>query len=831
MTYKRSGKKLIKKIVCVSLVSVIVSTGCSFSFSNADERNQNPVYSYEGVTSGSTDSNSSVSQPQVQAESISGKSENQGNYQPSNGQGEVITNNNSEVIKTDPFDFNGTKLTDNSKSVSGITAESNKFDPREFNLMTSIKNQLKLGICWSFAGNAALESFLKKSNIGTYDLSEEHMRWWAKDGTFDWKIGDSEGSTNETSMGYFTSWQGPKLESDIPYNGNVTTDEGAKKPANFDSAPRLGYNVLDVVNVATDRSSVKNAILKYGAITSGYYDDAKYMSQDSTAFYCDESLGQTHAIAIVGWDDNFSKDRFTGKVKPKSNGAWLIKNSWGNYNKESGYLWISYEDKTLLSYSDNYAIARVQKDKGQKIYQHEYSMSSTLSSDVVVAANKFNFGQNEVLQGVMFATDSIGAKYEIYYVPEENGTPSYNKRMLIKSGVVPFSGYITADVDNYILPTGNGSICVKIDNSSQSKKSSIGLEKNVKNYKMFVSKANYGQSYILSKGRLVDLNRVSTYYPSNVVIKGITKGVGGANILAGQDRYETAIKVSVNGWSSAENVFLVNGGAIADALTSTPLAKLLNAPILLTEKGSINKNVMNEIKRLGAKTVVIIGGENSISSTIVNELKKQGFGVERIYGQDRFETSNKIAQKILSVDSSKVNAYAVVNGYKGLADAISFSPVSGEKNIPIILSDEKGKVDIPSELKSSDSVLSSYIIGGESSVPQSIESELKNPARVSGLDRNDTNAKIIERFYTSSELKQVFVAKDGYGNQGMLIDGLAIGAYAAGEKSPIVLTHGRLSAEQKRVLEKKKIDKIVQVGNGNNSMAVTELLLMKDKQK
>ena len=65
----------------------------------------------------------------------------------------------------------------------------------------------------------------------------------------------------------------------------------------------------------------------------------------------------------------------------------------------------------------------------------------------------------------------------------------------------------------------------------------------------------------------------------------------------------------------------------------------------------------------------------------------------------------------------------------------------------------------------------------------------------------------------------------------MLIDGLAIGAYAAGEKSPIVLTHGRLSAEQKRVLEKKKIDKIVQVGNGNNSMAVTELLLMRDKQK
>ena len=50
---------------------------------------------------------------------------------------------------------------------------------------------------------------------------------------------------------------GPKLEKDIPYNGRVTRENGAKKPANYDSASRLPYNVTGVINVAADKTSVK----------------------------------------------------------------------------------------------------------------------------------------------------------------------------------------------------------------------------------------------------------------------------------------------------------------------------------------------------------------------------------------------------------------------------------------------------------------------------------------------------------------------------------------------------------------------------------------------
>ena len=44
-----------------------------------------------------------------------------------------------------------------------------------------------------------------------------------------------------------------------------------------------------------------------------------------------------HEVTIVGYDDNFAKEKFndgSGKLPPK-NGAWKIKNSWGSdYGEE-----------------------------------------------------------------------------------------------------------------------------------------------------------------------------------------------------------------------------------------------------------------------------------------------------------------------------------------------------------------------------------------------------------------------------------------------------------------------------------------------------------------
>lgn len=793
MTFNRDRKNF-KKIIILSVFSLIMSSGSFFQIS-ADEVDSPSVEYINASQYTSTDSVDGVS----------------------NGNDKDVEN-----ISIKPLEFTPTRIRSYSKK-DGVN--DSKFDPREKGYMTGVRDQESLGICWTFAGNATLESFLKLKGYGDFDLSEEHMRWWAKDNVYGWNIGDTQGSTNETSIGYFTSWLGPKLEKDIPYNGRVTRENGAKKPANYDSASRLPYNVTGVINVAADKTSVKNAVLKYGAVMSGYYDDKKYLSTDSNSYYLNEKLGQNHAITIVGWDDNYSIDKFNGAAKPASKGAWLVKNSWGDYNSEHGYMWISYEDRNILSYTDNYSITEVKEDKGQKIYQHEYSMTASLADNTLTTANVFEFGKHEALQGVMFASDSIGAKYEIYLIPiNGNEAINYNNRILLKTGTVPYSGYITEEISNFPLATGKGAIAVRIDNRANNRKSKIAMEMNVKGYDMFRAKANIGQSYVLRGGTFIDLNKMSGYAPANLVIKGITKSYQGGKSLAGQNRYDTAVKVSSDGWTESDTVFLVNGKAIADALTATPLARLKSAPILLTEKDQLNDLTSREINRLKAKNIVIIGGNNSISKDLEDKLVASGKQVQRISGDDRKDTSKKIAEEVLKI--KKVDTISLVNGYKGLADAISFSPVAGEKTIPIILTDNKGLYSMPEDLKDTSKVSKSYIIGGFESVPRSVASNLSSPERVSGINRSDTNAQIIEKFYPAGKLDYVFVSKNGQKNPDELIDGLAVGAYAAKVSSPIVLANGKLSDNQVKALEKKKITNITQVGLGPNSMAVTELLIM-----
>ena len=793
MTFNRDRKNF-KKIIILSVFSLIMSSGSFFQIS-ADEVDSPSVEYINASQYTSTDSVDGVS----------------------NGNDKDVEN-----ISIKPLEFTPTRIRSYSKK-DGVN--DSKFDPREKGYMTGVRDQESLGICWTFAGNATLESFLKLKGYGDFDLSEEHMRWWAKDNIYGWNIGDTQGSTNETSIGYFTSWLGPKLEKDIPYNGRVTRENGAKKPANYDSASRLPYNVTGVINVAADKTSVKNAVLKYGAVMSGYYDDKKYLSTDSNSYYLNEKLGQNHAITIVGWDDNYPIDKFNGAAKPASKGAWLVKNSWGDYNSEHGYMWISYEDKNILSYTDNYSITEVKEDKGQKIYQHEYSMTASLADNTLTTANVFDFGKHEALQGVMFASDSIGAKYEIYLIPiNGNEAINYNNRILLKTGTVPYSGYITEEISNFPLATGKGAIAVRIDNRANNRKSKIAMEMNVKGYDMFRAKANLGQSYVLRGGTFIDLNKMSGYAPANLVIKGITKFYQGGKSLAGQNRYDTAVKVSSDGWTESDTVFLVNGKAIADALTATPLARLKSAPILLTEKDQLNDLTSREINRLKAKNIVIIGGNNSISKDLEDKLVASGKQVQRISGDDRKDTSKKIAEEVLKI--KKVDTISLVNGYKGLADAISFSPVAGEKTIPIILTDNKGLYSMPEDLKDPSRVSKSYIIGGFESVPRSVASNLSSPERVSGINRSDTNAQIIEKFYPAGKLDYVFVSKNGQKNPDELIDGLAVGAYAAKVSSPIVLANGKLSDNQVKALEKKKITNITQVGLGPNSMAVTEILIM-----
>ncbi|WP_343101188.1 cell wall-binding repeat-containing protein [Romboutsia sp. MSSM.1001216sp_RTP31141st1_G3_RTP31141_220114] len=297
------------------------------------------------------------------------------------------------------------------------------------------------------------------------------------------------------------------------------------------------------------------------------------------------------------------------------------------------------------------------------------------------------------------------------------------------------------------------------------------------------------------------------------------------NKLVGDDRYKTAVKVSNEGWTSANDVVIVNSNSIADALSATPFAKCEDAPILLTGPDKLNSETKKEISRLKAKNIYVIGGESSVSNSVIKELKSMNLSVERISGKDRYETSLAVAKK-LNEWSSHIQEIAVVNGVTGLPDAISIAPVAGDRYMPIVLASPNEGTKVFDQYIKDNEVSKSYVIGSEASISNEIANKLPNPERLGGIDRNETNAAILEKFYTNEELNNIFIAKNGMKKPDDLIDALSVGVLASKEKSPVVIVGNDLNAKQESILSKKQPGKITKVGGNGNENAFNKLVNM-----
>ncbi|MHA7139626.1 cell wall-binding repeat-containing protein [Rossellomorea arthrocnemi] len=205
--------------------------------------------------------------------------------------------------------------------------------------------------------------------------------------------------------------------------------------------------------------------------------------------------------------------------------------------------------------------------------------------------------------------------------------------------------------------------------------------------------------------------------------------------ISGNDRYQTAIEISKKGWESSDTVVIARGDQFPDALAGAPLAYKHDAPILLTKQGNLNTEVQAEIKRLGAKKAIILGGDAAVSKYVQYQLKGLGLKTDRISGDDRFETAANIAAKL---DGNPEKAI-VANAYQ-FADALSVASYAAQNGYPIVLS-AQDKLS-----KASDKVLKDIdekiVVGGVNAISTEIFDSFEEATRYSGLDRYETSAEI-----------------------------------------------------------------------------------------
>lgn len=300
--------------------------------------------------------------------------------------------------------------------------------------------------------------------------------------------------------------------------------------------------------------------------------------------------------------------------------------------------------------------------------------------------------------------------------------------------------------------------------------------------------------------------------------------------LVGSDNFETATKISQEGWKNGSNkLVVINGDKVADGITATPLAAVHNAPILTVGQNYIPDVIKNEIKRLNPSEIIIVGGTNTITTSVQNQLAGiNNAKVSRIGGIDRHDTSLKIAQ---SMDNYyDVQTVYLAEGFKGDIDAVSIATKAGQDKQPVILT-EKYKVPTATyNWLKNEGLKNSYFIGGPETLDTKVIDQMADITNVSsgqsvyknrvyGADRNETNAKVIAKFYPQTNLDAMLVARSD-----KLTDALVAGPLGVKLGSPVLITpQTYLSKYHESNLDAKNADMVYQIGDGMRQSVIDDI--------
>lgn len=303
------------------------------------------------------------------------------------------------------------------------------YDDRKQHEVTSIKNQNPYGDCWAFSAMAAAETNLLKSGFvkdpKAIDLSELQFAYRfynrlndplgntagdANHSTSNGKLDFLDnGGNNWTSAFALSQWISPTDEDNAPYTHDDTTMLADIKKAN---AYHPTYVMKDAVFLPDDDiTSIKQAILNYGSVSAGIA--VEKMSVYAKYFY-DGSKRFDHAVTIVGYDDTVSKIKFS--MKPKHDGAWIVKNSWGTHANDAGYFYLSYDQPVNAVVAYQY----MAKDTYENNYFYDGSaaLSEYTTSGNMTVANVFEVQKGtsvspEYVEAVSLALSGADTDYEV----------------------------------------------------------------------------------------------------------------------------------------------------------------------------------------------------------------------------------------------------------------------------------------------------------------------------------------------------------------------------------------------------------------------------------
>ena len=360
------------------------------------------------------------------------------------------------------------------------------------------KSQESYGVCWAFSSTAAAEMSAAKYGVtmpggqaadASVDLSKLHLAYFAGNGleAYD-PLGGLDGDKNGVPVGknylqyggsvdnashLLASWIGPADENKYPY--------GSAKSFSTDRTNAVD-DVLHLKNFyivahKTDRDAVKKLIQDYGMVTASYcalkngeskteegvtVTFSQAYSSENNCYYMPIDSPNNHAISIIGWDDDFSKEKFAYPTKPEGDGAWLVRNSWvagvsvdengdpigTSGSKYQSYFWLSYYDESMLSTCCAFDMEPLGEYDNN--YQYDGAMTGAVYSVPTGFANIYTAGKDaEILEAVYFSTHSANVEYTIdIYKGVTLGNPTSGTHVVRgQTGKTTYAGGYTIKLD------------------------------------------------------------------------------------------------------------------------------------------------------------------------------------------------------------------------------------------------------------------------------------------------------------------------------------------------------------------------------------------------
>ncbi|RPI79439.1 MAG: surface layer protein B [Desulfobacteraceae bacterium] len=386
------------------------------------------------------------------------------------------------------------------------------YDLRTTGKLTPVKDQGACGSCWAFGTYASLESFLKP--IETWDFYEDHLN---RNHGFD--IPACEGGNTDMALAYLARWGGPLDETN---------------PTNLAPQKHIQQAVyLPTRMNFTDNDTIKNFVMNYGAVKASFYYSATYWNASTNSYYVSSGITTTnHAVAVVGWDDDYASANFN--TAPPGNGAFIMKNSWGNSWGDNGYFYISYYDTSLKSFASfNNAEAA---DNYKAVYQYDplgwvgnYGSGSTTAW----GANIFTSTGRHAIAAVGFYTNDANTAYSIYiYTGVTAGQPTSGTLAATKTGTNIYQGYYTVKLDTPISLTNGANFSIVIRFVNTVYKYPVPLEYIEDGYSSAAT-SHTGESFFSSDGITWNDLYTNTYKDNNTIKAFIVTQTISGTVLSG----------------------------------------------------------------------------------------------------------------------------------------------------------------------------------------------------------------------------------------------------------------------------------------------------------